>query len=136
VTSVHPVAPAASATRAPTSLSRTIEATAASACVALACPLLIAVVSTPTPSAFVSTTSWPGRSPALVSRRSGWASPVTAMPYLGSGSSMVWPPAITKPASVAMSCPPASTSASSDVGSASVFQPTRLSANSGRPPIA
>ena len=28
---------------------------------------------------------------------------VTAMPYLGSGSSMVWPPAITNPASSAMS---------------------------------
>ena len=50
--------------------------------------------------------------------RSGCTSPVTAMPYLGSGSSMVCPPTITKPPAVAMSWPPASNSPSSEVGSA------------------
>ena len=62
----------------------------------------MAVVAMPMPSGLVSTSTSPGRSPALVRMRSGWTSPTTAMPYFGSGSSTVWPPAITKPASAAI----------------------------------
>ena len=37
--------------------------------------------------------------PALVSTRSGWTKPVTARPYLGSSSRMLWPPVMRAPAS-------------------------------------
>ena len=37
--------------------------------------------------------------PELVSTRSGWTKPVTARPYLGSSSRMLWPPVMSAPAS-------------------------------------
>ncbi len=113
-----------------------IEATAASSTAGDAAPVLIAVVATPTPSALVSTSASPARSPALVRIRSGCTSPTTASPYLGSGSSTLCPPTTANPLSAPISAPPASTSASSAVPSCSAGQATRLSANSGRPPIA
>ena len=60
---------------------------------------LAAVVTTPMPSGFVRNRTSPGFAPALVRIRSGWTKPVTARPYLGSGSKMLWPPVIRAPAS-------------------------------------
>ena len=40
----------------------------------------------------------PGPAPTLRRTRSGWTRPVTAIPYLGSGSSMLWPPRMGAPA--------------------------------------
>ena len=53
----------------------------------------------PVPSRFVSTSRSPGRAPPLRISLSGWAAPMTARPYLGSGSRIVWPPASVPPAS-------------------------------------
>ena len=96
----------------------------------------IAVVVIPIPSGLVSTRASPSRSPLLVSTRSGWTSPTTASPYLGSGSSTLCPPTTANPPSAAISDPPASTSASREVGSSDEGQATRFNANNGRPPIA
>ena len=57
-----------------------------------AAPRFGAVTTAPAPSGLVRTRASPGRPPALVRIRSGWTTPVTAMPYLGSGSSIEWPP--------------------------------------------
>ena len=51
------------------------------------------------PMGFVSNSTSPGRAPELVSTRSGWTKPVTARPYLGSSSRMLWPPVMSAPAS-------------------------------------
>ena len=88
------------------------------------------------PSGLVSVSGSPGRPASLRSSRSGSTSPVTAMPYLGSGSSTLCPPATWQPASPATVSPPRSTSAASSNGSTSRGQHSRLSATSGRPPIA
>ena len=64
-----------------------------------AIPALWAVVRIPTPRGLVSTNTSPGLAPALVSTRSGWTKPVTARPYLGSWSKMLWPPVMMHPAS-------------------------------------
>ena len=69
--------------------------------------------SRPTPSGLVSVIGRPASAASLRSRRSGRAVPVTAMPYLGSGSSTECPPMTGTPASVAIARPPASTSCSS-----------------------
>ncbi len=113
-----------------------MDATAASVTASGASSALMAVVMIPMPSGLVRIRSWPGRSPALVSMRAGSTTPVTAMPYLGSGSSMVWPPTTAKPASEAISRPPARTSPSRAEPRASLFQPTRLRAKIGVPPMA
>jgi Bacterial transcriptional regulator len=84
VTSVAPVAPAVTAAAAAVALSRTIEVIAASTVSWSAAPRLSAVVTTPTPISLVSTRDCPGRSPALVSIRSGCTSPTTTSPNLGS----------------------------------------------------
>ena len=62
--------------------------------------------------------------------------PVTAMPYFGSGSSTEWPPRMGMPASSALLCPPSRMRASVSRGSAWVGKATRLSAKSGRAPMA
>ncbi len=61
---------------------------------------------------------------------------MTTMPKSGSSESMECPPTIAQPARVATSEAPFSTSPSSSNGSFSRGQPTRLSANSGVPPMA
>ena len=50
-----------------------------------------------------------GRAPPLRSSRSGWAAPMTARPYLGSGSRIVCPPASVPPASRTLSDAPPKT---------------------------
>jgi hypothetical protein len=49
------------------------------------------LLSTPTPSGLVSVSGRPAAAASLRSSRAGSTSPVTAMPYFGSGSSMLWP---------------------------------------------
>ena len=60
---------------------------------------LAAVVRTPMPMGLVKRSASPGFAPELVSIRSGWTKPVTARPYLGSSSRMLWPPVMRAPAS-------------------------------------
>ena len=62
-----------------------------------------AVVRTPMPMGFVSSSTSPGLAPELVSTRSGWTKPVTARPYLGSSSRILWPPVMSAPASYTLS---------------------------------
>ena len=99
-------------------------------------PRLTAVATTPVPSGLVSTSRSPGRALAMVSSRAGSAIPTTARPYLGSGSSIEWPPTTGQPACPATSAPPRRTSASSSTGRSAAGQAVRLSAISGRPPMA
>ncbi len=75
------------------------------------------------PIGLVSTRASPGRAPALVVMRSGCTSPITAMPYFGSGSSMEWPPSTKAPAARATSAPPRSTSPSNSYGFAAAMRP-------------
>lgn len=64
-----------------------------------ASPAFAAVVSTPMPMGFVSSSTSPGRAAELVSSFFGCTKPVTARPYFGSGSRMLWPPVMMTPAS-------------------------------------
>ena len=75
-------------------------------------------------------------SPELVRIRRGCTTPVTAMPYFGSGSSTEWPPRMGMPASSALLCPPSRMRASVSTGSAWVGKATRFRAKSGRAPMA
>ncbi len=93
-----PRPPSASAASLAAAFSVVIEATAAASTDESAAPRLCAVATTPVPSAFVSTSVSPGRAASIVNRRDGAAKPTTAMPYLGSGSSMVCPPTTKRPA--------------------------------------
>jgi hypothetical protein len=97
---------------------------------------LIAVAIVPAPSGFVSHSTSPSRPPALVSTSSGCTVPVTARPYLGSGSSIEWPPTIDAPAAATASPPPRRISRSTSGPSVSSGYATRLSALTGVPPIA
>ena len=133
VTSVAQVIPAASAAALARSFSVVMTATAAS----LTSPVaLCQEFRTPLPSGLVRVSGCPAAPASIRSSRSGWASPVTAMPYLGSGSSMLCPPATWQPAARATSRPPRSTSAARSALSTSRGQPSRLSATSGSPPTA
>ena len=106
VTSVSACAPAARACSAARSLSVVMTLTARSTSAASASPRLIAVATAPAPSGLVSTSASPGRPPAFVSTASGATTPVTAIPYLGSGSSIECPPTTAAPAAAAASAPP------------------------------
>ena len=97
---------------------------------------LCRLLSTPTPSGLVSDSGVPAVAAELVISRSTSTTPVTAMPYLGSGSSIEWPPPTWQPAALATSGPPRSTSAASSAGSTSRGQPSRLTATTGVPPMA
>ena len=133
MTSVAQPIPAARAAAQARSLRVVITAMASS----LTSPVaLCQEFSTPVPSGLVSDRGWPARPASIRSSRSGWASPVTAMPYLGSGSSMLWPPATWQLAARAASRPPRSTSAARSALSTSRGQPSRLTATSGSPPTA
>ena len=89
------------------------------------------------PAAWSATAASPAdRARRCVMIRSRSTSPVTAMPYLGSGSSIECPPPTWQPASCATSRPPRSTSAASSAGSTSRGQPSRFTATTGVPPIA
>ena len=93
-------------------------------------------LSIPLPIGLVRLIGSPARPASMRSSASGSASPVTAMPYLGSGSSMLCPPASRQPACRAASSPPRSTSPASSTGSVARGQPSRFSATSGVPPTA
>ncbi len=60
---------------------------------------------------------------------------MTASPYLGSGSRIVWPPASTPPASRTFAAAASNTAASASLGKSS-GKAAIDSANSTRPPIA
>ena len=62
-----------------------------------------AVARMPLPMGLVSISKSPGLAPALVSRKSGCARPVTDNPYLSSVSMTVWPPTMSAPASCTFS---------------------------------
>ena len=133
VTSVAHVMPAASAAAAASAFSVVIASTAA----ALTSPVcLCQEFSTPMPSGLVSVSGTPAVPASLRMSRAGSASPVTAMPYFGSGSSTLCPPATWQPAAVATSIAPASTRRASSPGSTSRGHPSRFTATTGRPPIA
>ena len=136
VTSVAARTPAARAAWLAPALSSVMDATAAAMTSAGAFPPLSAVATTPVPIALVRISWSPGAARSMVSSAAGWARPVTARPYLGTGSSIVWPPATKHPARAATSAPPRSTWPKMARSSPSPGQAARLTANSGRPPIA
>src|SRR5580693_5784873 len=136
VTSVAAVTPAARAAWLAAALSWVIEATAASTTSGGGAPRLTAVAITPVPTGLVKISWSPGAARSMVISRSGSARPTTARPYLGTGSSMVCPPAITQPASAATRAPPCRTWPSRAMSRPSPGQAARLTANSGRPPMA
>ena len=105
-------APAATAAAAAPALSAAITSTARASSSSSACPRLRAVTTAPAPSGLVSTSASPTRPPALAITRSGCTAPVTARPYLGSGSSIECPPTTSAPAARTTSSPPRSTSPS------------------------
>ena len=113
-----------------------MDATAASIASAGAAPRLRAVAITPVPMALVRISWSPGAARSMVSRAAGSASPTTARPYLGTGSSIVWPPATKHPACAATCAPPRITWPRRAMSSPSPGQAAMLTANSGRPPIA
>ena len=51
----------------------------------------------PVPRGLERTRTSPGRAPAFVQIRSGWTSPCTASPKIGSSLRIVWPPAMAPP---------------------------------------
>jgi hypothetical protein len=133
VTSVAQARPAARAALLASAFSALITATACGC----GCPVaLCQELSTPEPIGLVRLSGWPGGPASIRSSSAGSASPVTAMPYLGSGSSMLCPPATRQPARPAASSPPRSTSPASSALSFARGQPSRFSATSGSPPTA
>ena len=83
-----------------------IDLTADSITVSLAFSFFIAVEITPVPIGFVSIKLSLGLAPVFVHKDFSETSPVTTSPYLGSLSSIEWPPTIGIPASIALSAPP------------------------------
>src|ERR1700761_7954011 len=133
VTSVAARIPAATAATEASRLSVVIASTAAGNTSPVC---LCRELSTPIPSGLVSVSGNPARAASLRISTAGSTNPVTAIPYLGSGSSTLCPPATWQPAAEATSSPPRSTSAAIENGSTSRGQQSRLSATSGVPPIA
>jgi hypothetical protein len=136
VTSVIAVAPAATACSAASRFSVVITATAASIRPSVAFPRFAAVDATPPPTGLVRKSESPARAVELRTRRSGWTTPVMAIPYFGSRSSIEWPPTTATPAAAATSPPPRRISRSASSPSSSSEYATRLSAVTGRAPIA
>ena len=100
-----------------------------------ALPWRLPLTSSPVPSRFVRISTSPGRAPPLRSSRSGCPAPMTARPYFGSGSRIVWPPASVPPASRTFDAAPSKTAASVSRGSSS-GNAAIDSAKRTRPPIA
>ncbi len=98
-------------------------------------PALCAVVRRPVPIGFVSQSASPARRRDFSSMCSGSTRPVTAIPYFGSRSITVCPPATTAPASATLSIAPwksrCSCSSGASSGQAAMFRPKSTS-----PPIA
>ena len=99
MTSVAPLMPCSPSTSDAARFSVRIWAIAASRSASDVRPERRPLTRNPVPSRLVSSRTSPGRAPPLRNSRSGWAAPITARPYLGSGSRIVWPPARTPPAS-------------------------------------
>ncbi len=89
VTSVAARMPWATRTSDASRLSRRIPSTAAARSSASVRPCRDPETRSPVPSGFVRMSVSPGPAPPLRSRWSGWAAPMTASPYLGSGSRIV-----------------------------------------------
>ena len=136
MTSVMAPAPAARAAAAASRLSTSIASTAASRCPSATSPRLPAVEMAPAPSGLVRTSASPGRPAAFVMTSSGCTTPVTASPYLGSGSSIEWPPTTATPAAAATSEPPRRISPSTSPPRSRSENATRFSAVTGVAPIA
>src|SRR5580658_1336423 len=136
VTSVAARTPAASAGWLALALSWVMEFTAAVITSGGGSPRLSAVAITPVPIGLVKISWSPGAARSMVISAAGSARPTTARPYLGTGSSMVWPPAMAQPASPATCAPPWSTWPRIAMSRPSAGQAVRLTANSGRPPMA
>ena len=99
-------------------------------------PRFAAVVTAPPPIGFVRNSTSPARPVELRTTARGCTTPVTAIPYFGSGSSIECPPTIGTPASAAISAPPARMRASVSAPWRSSENATTLSAVSGCAPIA
>ncbi len=136
VTSVAASTPASAMASAAARFSVVITSTAEATCASVARSRLMAVVVIPRPSGLVSTSVAPASTVELRISRSSSTKPVTAIPYFGSGSSIVWPPRMATPAAEATSAPPRRTSESNSRGRRSTGHPTRFSAIEGVAPIA
>ena len=135
VTSVAPRMPWRTRTSEAARLSVRIWAIAASRCASEIRPCRRPLTSSPVPSRFVRSSTSPGRAPPFRNRRSGCAAPITASPYFGSESRIVWPPASTPPASRTLAAAASNTAAIAAFGKLS-GKAAIDSANSTRPPIA
>ena len=87
------------------------------------------------PIGFDSTSTSPGRAPPLRNTRSGWTTPCTASPKIGSGLRIVWPPATEPPASTTTVAAASKIAAIASRGKCSGKAAT-LIAITTRPPIA
>ena len=85
------------------------------------------------PSGLVRTRRSPGFAPPLRRSRSGWAAPITASPYFGSASRIVWPPARVPPASRTLADAPAKISVSVSPGRSSGNAAIESAKGRGRP---
>ena len=90
----------------------------------------------PTPNGLVKYSSEPVVAVSFCFRSLMSTIPVTASPKIGSGESMLWPPASGIPASAQMLRAPSSTRRATSGGSLSTGQPSTAMASSGRPPMA
>ena len=135
VTSVQALGRRGTAARAASRLSAAIRSVIARYSAPLSSSALAAVVRIPVPRGLVSTSRSPSLAPRLVSTAPGWTRPLTHRPYLGSASSMLWPPAVTAPASATLAAPPSrmapTASRGRQEGTASRFM-----ASLGSPPMA
>ena len=89
----------------------------------------------PVPMGLESSSTSPGRAPALVHTRSGCTRPCTARPKMGSSERMVWPPATVPPASVTTAAAAARMAATASTGMRS-GKAEMLRASTTRPPMA
>ena len=112
-----------------------IQPIARSSCIAPASPFLYPVMIKPVPSGFVRKSVSPGRAPFFGQIASGCTVPITARPYFGSVSRIVWPPASSPPAARTWASAAAKISASISIGSSSGNAAIER-ASSGVPPIA
>ena len=90
----------------------------------------------PVPRGFVNNNTSPGLAPLFCIRSSFKTSPVTTNPYLGSLSSILCPPTIEIPASLALSAPPCKICETISLGKSFTGKPSIFNANNGLPPIA
>ena len=135
VTSVPELTPTSSIASDPARFDCRIKPTAPATISASVTSALAAVEMMPVPMGLVSTSLSPGLAFAFVTILSGAMRPVTAMPYFGSASFTVCPPAMSTPASLAASAPP-SKMRPRIFRSRSSGKQTMFKARIGFPPIA